>query len=88
MTGRHAQRRDSKSYQVVYETKFGKYSLNGVDASLEPGPKRPFNFFGQFNEVRGVFEQGGRGTCLTIRDRDCLTRRAREVFDHVYVGCH
>ena len=51
MSSEHADRRDSRSYQVVYETKFGKYSINGVDASLDPGPKRPFNFFGQFSEV-------------------------------------
>ncbi|CAB4021656.1 Transmembrane 62, partial, partial [Paramuricea clavata] len=50
MSAIHADRRDSRSYQVVYETKFGKYSLNGVDPGLDPGPKRPFNFFGQFNE--------------------------------------
>ena len=51
MSGTHAERRDSKFYQFVYETEFGKYSFNGVDAGLDPGPKRPFNFFGQFSEV-------------------------------------
>ena len=61
MSGQHTRRRDSKSYQVVYETMFGKYSLNGVDANLDPGPKRPFNFFGQFSEVRHVFNWGGGG---------------------------
>ena len=59
MSGQHTRRRDSKSYQVVYETMFGRYSLNGVDANLDPGPKRPFNFFGQFSEVRHVFNRGG-----------------------------
>ena len=52
MSARHAERRDSRSYQVVHETKFGKYSFNGVDPALDPGPKRPFNFFGQFSEVQ------------------------------------
>lgn len=51
MSAIYAERRDLRSYQVVYETKYGKYSLNGVDSGLDPGPKRPFNFFGQFSEV-------------------------------------
>ncbi len=51
MNARNDERRDLRSYQVVHETKFGKYSLNGVDPGLDPGPKRPFNFFGQFSEV-------------------------------------
>ena len=51
MSALHPDRRDAKSYQFVYETKFGKYSFNAVDASLDPGPKRPFNFFGHFSEV-------------------------------------
>lgn len=28
-----------------------KYSFIAVDASIEPGPRRPFNFFGYLNEV-------------------------------------
>ena len=52
MSAKHAERRDSRSYQVVHETKFGKYSFNGIDPALDPGPKRPFNFFGQFSEVQ------------------------------------
>ena len=51
ISGSHPDRRDFTSYQFVYKTEFGKYSLNAVDASLDPGPKRPFNFFGHFNEV-------------------------------------
>lgn len=33
-------------YQHVYNTSFGKYSFNGIDLAPNPGPGRPFNFFG------------------------------------------
>ncbi|KAK6182281.1 hypothetical protein SNE40_009998 [Patella caerulea] len=37
------------SYSYTHTTKYGKYSFIGVDACPDPGPKRPFNFFGQLN---------------------------------------
>ncbi|XP_041352830.1 transmembrane protein 62-like [Gigantopelta aegis] len=40
------------SYLHQYTTYFGKYSFIAVDACPDPGPKRPFNFFGQLNEDR------------------------------------
>ncbi|XP_057317037.1 transmembrane protein 62-like [Hydractinia symbiolongicarpus] len=37
---------DSYVYQHVHATTFGNYSFNGVDFAPNPGPARPFNFFG------------------------------------------
>ncbi|XP_058017954.1 transmembrane protein 62 isoform X2 [Ahaetulla prasina] len=37
------------SFHYVHKTSFGKYSFICVDASLNPGPKRPFNFYGILN---------------------------------------
>ncbi|KAL4239047.1 Transmembrane protein 62 [Mactra antiquata] len=34
------------SYSYLHQEPFGKYSFVAVDASPNPGPKRPFNFFG------------------------------------------
>ncbi len=40
------------SYMREIKTRDGdKYSFIAVDASIEPGPRRPFNFFGYLNEV-------------------------------------
>ncbi|XP_037600825.1 transmembrane protein 62 isoform X6 [Cebus imitator] len=40
-----AVRRDG-SFHYVHSTPFGNYSFISVDATLNPGPKRPYNFFG------------------------------------------
>ena len=54
--------KDSKNYYKKYSgdkgkrtrsiwtlnKSFGNYSFIPVDATLSPGPKRPFNFFGKF----------------------------------------
>ncbi|XP_046370282.2 transmembrane protein 62-like [Haliotis rufescens] len=40
------------SYKYVHTTKYGKYSFISVDACPDPGPRRPFNFFGQLNDDR------------------------------------
>nr|XP_031528743.1 transmembrane protein 62 isoform X1 [Vicugna pacos] len=40
-----AVRRDG-SFHYVHSTPFGNYSFISLDATLNPGPKRPFNFFG------------------------------------------
>jgi hypothetical protein len=40
-----------KSYHYVHVTKSGrKISFIAVDACPDPGPKRPFNFFGKLTE--------------------------------------
>ncbi|KAG8505252.1 Transmembrane protein 62 [Galemys pyrenaicus] len=44
-----AVRRDG-SYHYVHSTPFGNYSFISVDATLNPGPKRPYNFFGILDE--------------------------------------
>ncbi|KAK2567595.1 Transmembrane protein 62 [Acropora cervicornis] len=42
----------SKPYQYVYHTKYGSYAFNGIDFNPDPGPKRPFNFFGHVDQER------------------------------------
>ncbi|KAL8169490.1 UNVERIFIED_CONTAM: Transmembrane protein 62 [Gekko kuhli] len=37
------------SFHYIHHTSFGKYSFICADATLVPGPKRPFNFFGILN---------------------------------------
>ncbi|XP_070613994.1 transmembrane protein 62 [Erythrolamprus reginae] len=37
------------SFHYVHKTSFGEYSFICVDANLNPGPKRPYNFFGILN---------------------------------------
>lgn len=39
------------SFHYVHTTSFGSYSFICVDATLSPGPKRPYNFFGILNKV-------------------------------------
>ncbi|XP_065796551.1 transmembrane protein 62 isoform X2 [Muntiacus reevesi] len=46
-----AVRRDG-SFHYVYSTPFGNYSFISLDATLNPGPKRPFNFFGILDQKR------------------------------------
>ena len=41
----------SKPYQYVYRTEYGSYAFNGIDLNPDPGPKRPFNFFGHVDPV-------------------------------------
>ncbi|XP_046874014.1 transmembrane protein 62 [Hypomesus transpacificus] len=38
------------SFHHVHQTQFGNYSFICADATLTPGPKRPFNFFGILNQ--------------------------------------
>lgn len=45
-----AWRRDG-SFHYIHTTSFGNYSFICVDATLSPGPKRPYNFFGILNMV-------------------------------------
>uniref|UniRef100_A0A8B9FPV4 Transmembrane protein 62 n=1 Tax=Amazona collaria TaxID=241587 RepID=A0A8B9FPV4_9PSIT len=37
------------SFHYIHTTPFGNYSFICVDATLSPGPKRPYNFFGILN---------------------------------------
>ncbi|XP_037551392.1 transmembrane protein 62 isoform X2 [Nematolebias whitei] len=39
------------SFHYVHQTAFGNYSFICVDATLTPGPKRPYNFFGILNQT-------------------------------------
>ena len=42
---------EDRSYKYDFSTNSGdKYSFIGVDACVEPGPRRPFNFFGNLKE--------------------------------------
>ena len=38
------------SYLYEYKHKNDKYTFIGIDACIEPGPRRPFNFFGNLME--------------------------------------
>ncbi|XP_061467250.1 transmembrane protein 62 isoform X2 [Rhineura floridana] len=40
------------SFHYIHSTPFGKYSFICVDATLNPGPKRPYNFFGILNAIK------------------------------------
>lgn len=40
------------SFHYVHKTPFGNYSFVCADATLTPGPKRPYNFFGILNQVQ------------------------------------
>ncbi|XP_023613313.1 transmembrane protein 62 isoform X8 [Myotis lucifugus] len=42
--------RTDGSFHYVHSTPFGNYSFISVDATLNPGPKRPYNFFGILDE--------------------------------------
>ncbi|NXW62996.1 TMM62 protein, partial [Eurystomus gularis] len=41
--------RNDGSFHYIHTTSFGNYSFICMDATLSPGPKRPFNFFGILN---------------------------------------
>ncbi|XP_022333141.2 transmembrane protein 62-like [Crassostrea virginica] len=38
------------SYKYTHKQKFGEYTFIAMDATPDPGPKRPFNFFGYLRE--------------------------------------
>ncbi|KAM3870948.1 transmembrane protein 62 [Diretmus argenteus] len=40
------------SFHYVHKTSFGDYSFICADATLTPGPKRPYNFFGILNQTQ------------------------------------
>ncbi|XP_020141570.2 transmembrane protein 62 isoform X1 [Microcebus murinus] len=46
-----AVRRDG-SFHYIHSTPFGNYSFIYVDATVNPGPKRPYNFFGILDKKR------------------------------------
>lgn len=41
----------SRSYMIEVNDGNDRYSFIAVDASLDPGPRRPFNFFGYLSKV-------------------------------------
>uniref|UniRef100_A0A8C6YSL1 Transmembrane protein 62 n=1 Tax=Nothoprocta perdicaria TaxID=30464 RepID=A0A8C6YSL1_NOTPE len=41
--------RKDGSFHYIHTTSFGNYSFICMDATLSPGPKRPYNFFGILN---------------------------------------
>ncbi|NXD07817.1 TMM62 protein, partial [Nothocercus nigrocapillus] len=42
--------RKDGSFHYIHTTSFGNYSFICMDATLSPGPKRPYNFFGILNK--------------------------------------
>ncbi|KAM8920792.1 transmembrane protein 62 [Pelodytes ibericus] len=40
------------SFHYIHQTPFGNYSFICVDATLTPGPKRPYNFFGIIDKTQ------------------------------------
>ena len=41
-----------RSYNYEFNTRSGdKYTFIGVDSCIDPGPKRPFNFYGALYQV-------------------------------------
>ncbi|KAL5008024.1 hypothetical protein ScPMuIL_013605 [Solemya velum] len=58
------------SYSYTHQKPFGNYTFIAMDACLEPGPKRPFNFFGYLNsKQRQLVEQyreAARGSNMTF----------------------
>ena len=41
----------TRSYCYVHHTPFGSYKFIALDACPNPGPKRPYNFFGILDKV-------------------------------------
>ncbi|KAK1793529.1 hypothetical protein P4O66_011910, partial [Electrophorus voltai] len=58
------------SFHYVHTTPFGNYSFICADATLTPGPKRPYNFFGILNQSQmdtlAVFGRESRSSNQTI----------------------
>ncbi|NXY49214.1 TMM62 protein, partial [Ceuthmochares aereus] len=44
--------RKDGSFHYIHTTSFGNYSFISIDATLSPGPKRPYNFFGILNTTQ------------------------------------
>nr|XP_023683199.1 transmembrane protein 62 isoform X1 [Paramormyrops kingsleyae] len=44
--------RQAGSFHYVHRTPFGNYSFICADATLTPGPKRPYNFFGILDQAQ------------------------------------
>ena len=49
--GREWRHHSTESYVYRHTTPFGNYSFIGLDACPNPGPRRPFNFFGIIHDV-------------------------------------
>ncbi|XP_064622069.1 transmembrane protein 62-like isoform X2 [Lineus longissimus] len=53
-------RKHKTSYHYIHKKPYGQYSFIAADACPDPGPKRPFNFFGVLSEPRLKVLQGFR----------------------------
>ncbi|XP_043328946.1 transmembrane protein 62 [Cervus canadensis] len=60
-----AVRRDG-SFHYVHSTPFGNYSFISLDATLNPGPKRPFNFFGILDQSLLKYEMTKLPHCSLV----------------------
>ncbi|XP_062863818.1 transmembrane protein 62 isoform X2 [Trichomycterus rosablanca] len=58
------------SFHYVHKTSFGNYSFICADATLTPGPKRPYNFYGILNQdqndMLALFGQESHSSNQTI----------------------
>jgi len=53
-------RRNKRSYNYIHETSDGDdISFIAVDACPDPGPRRPFNFFGVLSQVMTTVIRSG-----------------------------
>uniref|UniRef100_UPI00358DDDE6 transmembrane protein 62-like isoform X6 n=1 Tax=Myxine glutinosa TaxID=7769 RepID=UPI00358DDDE6 len=49
---RYSAYKQDGSFLYVHRTQYGNYSFLCVDATIVPGPKRPFNFFGILDQAK------------------------------------
>ncbi|POI34367.1 hypothetical protein CIB84_001880, partial [Bambusicola thoracicus] len=59
--------RKDGSFHYVHTTSFGSYSFICVDATLSPGPKRPYNFFGILNTEIGKHVSPGHAIVVSTK---------------------
>lgn len=63
----------AQSYSYQLKKSFGTYNFIGVDACPDPGPKRPFNFFGYMTKVEKAFFFFLLGTCISWNSLSWIT---------------
>ncbi|KAG7257115.1 hypothetical protein CRUP_012475 [Coryphaenoides rupestris] len=59
------------SFHYVHRTPFGNYSFICADATLTPGPKRPYNFFGILDQTQMDLLAGFRSESLASNQSVC-----------------
>ena len=74
----------SGTYQHILHTKFGTYAFNAIDMTPNPGPNRPFNFFGIVEKVGNFFDNEWAVDyyCITMiifGNKNCAKMLVREV---------